>query len=47
MVEFQHVRQRSFDKHVLVRKDRDAVADRVQAVEVMGDHEHRQPERVP
>src|SRR5947209_13354045 len=44
MIQSQEFRYRADAEHMLVGKDRDAVADRVQRVEVVGDQEHGKAE---
>ena len=46
MVELLDLRQRRADQHLAVGEHRDAVADRVQRVEIVGDQEHGQAERL-
>ncbi len=46
MIEGEHRLDRPFDHDPLVAEHRDAVADGEQAIEIVGDHEHREAERV-
>ena len=41
----QHDLHRSFDQYLLVGENGDTVADRMQAVQIVGDHEDRQSQR--